>query len=128
MTVFGFDEHKLKRELNFTATSKASGAIIENKNAVEIVVDLKRCTISDIDSYVTGLTETIGEVNQMIMASRLEGDTPKFYPAFLYFDTQNNRIVVTVMSGNGNADDFHAGTSGASGWRLDGQLTVIIAE
>lgn len=128
MTVFGFDEHKLKRELNFTVTSKASGAIVENKNAVAIVVDLKRCTISEIDSYVTGLTETIGEVNQMIMASRLENSVPKFYPAFLYFDTQNNRIVVTVLSGDGNAEDFHVGTSGASDWRLDGQLTVVIAE
>lgn len=128
MTVFGFDEHKLKRELNFTVTSKASGAIIENKNAVTIVADLKRCTISEIDSYVTGLTETIGEVNQMIMASRLENDTPKFYPAFLYFDTQNNRIVVTVLESPGSAMDYYVGSTGASDWKLEGQLTVVIAE
>lgn len=128
MTVFGFDEYKLKRELNFTVTSIASGAIIENKNAVAIVVDLKRCTINEIDSYVKGLTETIGEVNQMVMASELENSVPKFYPAFLYFDKQDNRIEVTVLFGDGSAVDYYAGSTGADEWRLDGQLTVVIAE
>ena len=128
MAGFGFDEYKLKRELNFTATSKASGAIIENKNAVAIVVDLKSCYISEIDNYVTGLTEPIGEVNQTIMASRLEGGAPKFYPAFMYFDKQNNRITVTVLFGDGSAMDYYTGSTGASDWKLDGQFTVVIAE